>query len=337
MGAPPAGRHPEEHFHNIFRAPAGGDEARSSGSLFHHEDGLQLTAFDEGRCGNHHNCAAAQGKESTAEHSGAELRNGRQVDLHDGGSGSRVNRGDNLGDARVQPAFHAFQRHFDGCTHPRGRQSGFVHGRFQPVDTVLFDGKQRRSRRSQITRLDRLCGDDTRERRCDSGILPHDGGRAKFLFGACQPGVELGAFGSRHFVVGLRSFQPGRRFIEFLVGDGFLRGQVFDAPERGLRQIEIGLGGGHRTLRFGDGALDLGAAGLGAADTFFQLAGVQSDERLPLPNAVSHLHAHLLHVTHHLAGNSADGASPNRARGLVDRRPVSRRDGRDLDRDRRRE
>jgi hypothetical protein len=112
--------------------------------------------------------------------------------------------------------------------------------------------------------------------------------------------------------------------------------QVLDALEGGLGQIEIGLGGGHRTLRFGDSAADLGAAGFGAAHTFLQLAGVQGDEDLPLPNAVSHLHAHLLHVAHHLPGNGAGGASPNRTRGLVDGRPLLNRDGGDLDRDRRR-
>jgi hypothetical protein len=89
-----------------------------------------------------------------------------------------------------------------------------------------------------------------------------------------------------------------------------------------------------RTLRFGDGAADLGEAGLGAADAFLQLAGVQGDENLPLPNAVSHLHAHLLHVAHHLAGNGAGGAGPNRARSLIDGRPIPIRGGRDLDRDR---
>src|SRR5271157_2705635 len=60
------GVQPGEHFHGVLGALAGGDEARSSGSLFRHEDGLQLTIFHEGRCGRHHDFSAAKWKESAA-------------------------------------------------------------------------------------------------------------------------------------------------------------------------------------------------------------------------------------------------------------------------------
>ena len=73
---------------------------------------------------------------------------------------------------------------------------------------------------------------------------------------------------------------------------------------------------------FGDGALHFGAAGLGAAQVRVQVARVQRDQRLPFANMVADLHAHLLHVAHHLARDRGRGARADGAGGFVTRGPV---------------
>ena len=102
-----------------------------------------------------------------------------------------------------------------------------------------------------------------------------------------------------------------------------------------MRQIQVGFGGGGGVLQFGDGALDFGAAGFGAAQVRVQVARVQGNQRLTFANMVAHLRAHLLDVAHHFARYGGGCARANCAGGFVSSGPIFGGNGRYVHGDRR--
>src|SRR5207302_6539030 len=122
--------------------------------------------------------------------------------------------------------------------------------------------------------LDGACDHDAGEGRGESRVVAQNGGGAGVLIDLREFGVDLGAAGARHVVVGQGGFEASGGLVVFLVGDGLFGGEFFHAVEGGLGEIEIGFGGCGGVVEFRHGAEHLSTVCAGAADVNIEIASV---------------------------------------------------------------
>ena len=98
---------------------------------------------------------------------------------------------------------------------------------------------------------------------------------AYFLAGLRQLGVQFIALGARHVQRGLRGLQFCGRFVELLIGNGFLLIQLVHTPERRLREAKIRAGRSDCTVSFRNRVAHFVACRGGAIGTGIHIARIQ--------------------------------------------------------------